>query len=85
MNPTCHSDPRYMMVPIIWKVDATRAQKWRYHFPCTIALYLHAVHSTIKCMFIALVIAYNFLWSLLILIRYMQKQINGGTLGAVCD
>ena len=36
-------------------------------------------------MFIALVIAYNFLWSLLILIRYMQKQINGGTLGAVCD
>ena len=45
MNPTCHSDPRYMMVPIIWKVDATRAQKCRYHFPCTIALYLHAIHS----------------------------------------
>lgn len=37
----------YMIVPIIWKLDATRAQKWRYHFPCTMALYLqyHEVHA----------------------------------------
>ena len=49
MNPTCHSDPRYMMVPIIWKVDATRAQKWRYHFPCTIALYLQYTVPSSAC------------------------------------
>ena len=64
----------YMIVPIIWKLDATRAQKWRYHFPCTMALYLqyHEVHDrqlpTVN------------LWLLLIIIHCRNILSIGGSL-----
>lgn len=38
---TCHSVPRYIIQPIIWKVDASKAKKWRYHFFCTTPRYLN--------------------------------------------